>query len=188
MEIMDALLTRSSPLQLGEPGPGDDALGKMLQAAVRAPDHGRLKPWQFLVIRGEARQVFGDLLAEGLRRREPQATESQLENERRKPLRAPVIVVTVAIERDSTRVPRQEQVAAVDAATQNLLLAAHGLGYGGFWRTGAAAYDPHLKAGLGLASEAHIVGILYLGSVVRAGSPKEPELDTCVVEWTAPLA
>jgi nitroreductase len=188
MEIMDALLTRSSPLQLGDPAPDEDALRKMLQAAVRAPDHGRLKPWKFLVIRGTAREAFGNLLAEGLRRRDPNATESQLDNERRKPLRAPVIVVAAALERETTRIPRQEQIAGVDAATQNLLLAAHGMGYGGFWRTGNAAYDPHVKAGLGLAPETHIVGILYLGSVVRAGSPKAPELDGCVAEWTAPTA
>jgi nitroreductase len=187
MDVLEALLTRCSAIQLSDPAPTDDALTKMFQAAVRAPDHGRLKPWRFLTIRGDARNAFGDLLVEGLRRREPQATDAQLDSERRKPLRAPVLIVVVAVERDTTRVPRQEQIAAVDAATQNLVLAAHGLGYGAFWRTGAIAYDPHVKAGLGLSPADHIVGIVYIGTVLRPGVPRAAEIDGYVVDWQTSL-
>jgi len=71
MDALEALLTRRSPGRLTDPAPDDAALKTMLDAAMRAPDHGRLRPWRFIVLRGEARARLGDLMAEAMRRREP---------------------------------------------------------------------------------------------------------------------
>lgn len=188
MDVIEALMTRTSVPQLLEPAPPEETLTRILAAAVRAPDHSRLKPWSFILVRGEARRALGNLFAEGLKMREPDAPEAVLQREREKPLRAPLIVIVAAAPSDSEKVPPVEQVAAVAAATENLLLAAHGLGFGGFWRTGAAAYDPHVKVGLKLDARYHIVGFVYLGTVGRSGVARAPELDGVVQEWKGPSA
>src|ERR1700761_8759734 len=90
------LLSRASVKLLGEPGPDDEQLKIIFEAAVRAPDHGKLRPWRFFVIRGEARKRLSELFVEGLKRREPGANEDLIEKEREKPLRAPVTIAVVA--------------------------------------------------------------------------------------------
>ncbi|HEY3532992.1 MAG TPA: nitroreductase family protein, partial [Casimicrobiaceae bacterium] len=153
MDALQALTTRASPQALMAPAPDAATLERLFQAAIRAPDHGRLRPWRFMIIEGAARETFGDVLAAALRRREPQVPEAALVKERAKPLRAPLIVVVAARVREHRGVPEVEQVVAAGAAAQNLLLAAHALGFGGFWRTGAAAYDDTVKRALGLSPQ-----------------------------------
>jgi len=175
MDALTALTTRVSPIKLGEPAPPAAAIEAMLAAAVSAPDHGRLKPWRFLLIEGDARGRFGELMAQSLLRREPGASPDRLDAERKKALRAPLVIVAAAALAESPNVPQVEQIVAVGAAVQNLLVAAHALGYGGFWRTGPAAYDAALKGALGLAESDAIVGFLYLGSVAAAAPAREIE-------------
>src|SRR5580698_10687433 len=79
------LLSRASVKGLGEPGPGDAELRTIFEAAVRAPDHGKLRPWRFFVVRGDARQRLSDLFVAGVKRREPGAAEGLIEKEREKP-------------------------------------------------------------------------------------------------------
>jgi len=179
------VIGRVSPLRLADPGPDAPTLDRLLPAGLRAPDHGRLRPWRFLVIRGEARRRFGDLLAESLRRRTPDAPEASLEAERAKALRAPVIVVVAVTPRDTQRIPAVEQVLSAGAAAQNLLIAAHALGYGAFWRTGAAAYDQALAAALGLGGEDSIAGFIYIGDIAVPGKAKNADPAGVVTEWTA---
>jgi nitroreductase len=187
MEALEALTTRASPLALGEPGPDGAAIEVMLGAAARAPDHGRLRPWRFIVITGHARHALGDVFAAGLHRREPDASPAILDKERAKPLRAPLVVIVVARVRDHRNVPAIEQVVSAGAAAQNILVAAHALGYGGFWRTGAAAYDSGIKEALGLRAQDAIVGFLYLGTVaVPAPSLPRSAPAEFVVYWTGP--
>ncbi|MGO9785421.1 MAG: nitroreductase family protein [Stellaceae bacterium] len=164
MDALQALLTRRSPAQLREPAPDGPALQTMLDAAMRAPDHGKLRPWRFLVLRGDARARFGALMAESLKRRDPTATPPLLEKERVKPLRAPLIVVVAAEIVEGHKIPAVEQLLAAGAAAQNLQLAAHALGFGAVWRTGAPAYDPFVKQALGFKVSDAIVGFMYLGT------------------------
>jgi nitroreductase len=92
-------------------------------------------------------------------------TDEQLAAEREKIDRSPTIVVVgCAVNREQSKIPEMEQFAAVSAAVQNLFLSAHDLGYGVMWKTGAAAYDPHVKAAVGLKPDDHIVAILHLGT------------------------
>jgi hypothetical protein len=60
-----ALLARASvpPRQLGDPSPGEAALDLAVAAALRAPDHGWLKPWRFVFVTGEVRGMPGAVLA-----------------------------------------------------------------------------------------------------------------------------
>ena len=187
MDAVEALLTRASAIKLTEPGPSEDALSQMLQAAARAPDHGRLRPWRFIVIRGAARHKLGALMAERLRAVEPDAPEPLLEKEAAKPLRAPVIVtVATQLERDHPKIPEVEQLVSAACAAQNVMLAAHALGYGSMWKTGKPAYDPAVKEALGLAPHEHIVGFMYLGTIDLAdpGKIKRPAASEFTQEWT----
>src|SRR3954451_12013276 len=96
MEAIDLLLTRESALKLDAPGPSEADLDKMFQSAVRAPDHGRLRPWRFVVIESDKRAQLGELMARSARRRMPDMSEEMLDRERAKPMRAPTIVVAAA--------------------------------------------------------------------------------------------
>jgi nitroreductase len=168
MDLFDAIDTRSSAARLTEPGPGPEEFERLLRAAARAPDHGRLQPWRFMVLGGAERESFAAAAAEAKRTRLPAMTGEQVAAERDKMGRSPSIVVAACVvDRTSTKVPEIEQVIAVGAAVENLVLAAHALGYGVMWKTGAAAYDPRVKAVLGLRPDDHIVAILHLGTRLK---------------------
>jgi nitroreductase len=186
--VLTALIGRVSPQRVVEPGPANADLDQILAAGVRAPDHGRLRPWRFLLIRGDARHRFGDVLAESLKRRKDDLSESALQGEHDKALRAPLIIVVAATVRGGTKVPAIEQIVSAGAATQNMLVAAHALGFGGFWRTGDAAYDDYVKSALGVGPDDEIVGFLYLGRIESPGRPKAPDPSGVVEEWTGPPA
>jgi nitroreductase len=188
VDAIEALTTRASPSGLVEPAPDAHTLDRILRAGMRAPDHGRLKPWQFVIVAGAARTALGDVLAGALQRREPGVAEAALAKERGKPLRAPLIIVVAAKLREHRGVPAVEQIIAAGAAAQNILVAAHALGFGGFWRTGAAAYDNVVKRALGLRADDAIVGFIYLGT--PSGTPAAlptPDVAAHVTYWTAPL-
>jgi nitroreductase len=193
MTVFDVLLSRQSvPARLlAEPAPSDEVLTRVFAAAVTAPDHGAIRPWRFLVIRGEARERLGDLFAAALGRREPEADEAALAEMRGKALRAPLVVVVCAkITPDHPKVPPIEQVLAAGAAAQNMLIALHALGYGAILVTGANAYDPLVKAGLGLSEDDAIVGFINIGSAPEALRPKRrPDPQAFVSSWPeAPTA
>jgi nitroreductase len=168
MELFAAVQTRSSSARLAEPGPNPEHLNILLEAAARAPDHGRLRPWRFIVLEGATRDAFTAAAAEAKRARLPSMTAEQVAAERVKLSRSPTIVVIgCAVNREQSKVPEIEQIVAVGAAAQNLFLAAHDLGYGVMWKTGAAAYDPAVKAVVGLRPDDHIVAIMHLGARLK---------------------
>lgn len=186
MNAIDALTSRVSVPRLTDPGPTEAEIETILEAAARAPDHGRLRPWRFIVIRGAARGRLGDALADALASREPEGRQSQIERERAKPLRAPLIIVVAAsVQPDHPKIPEIEQVLAAGCAAQNIMLTAHALGYGAMWRTGAPAYDPGIKAALGLAPADHIVGFLYLGAIdgEPPSGPERPHHGDFTTTW-----
>jgi nitroreductase len=184
MQAIEALLRRHSARTLSEPAPDDGALELIFESATRAPDHGRLRPWRFIVIRGEHRVQFGELLADHLRRQRAQVTEESLEKERRKAFRAPLIVVVAAIIDAGGKIPEVEQLLSAGAAAENMLLAAFVLGFNGVWKTGGAAYDDQVKEALGLASKDRIAGFLYMGTDEDGpGSMSRPHWRDFVRQW-----
>lgn len=184
MNALDLLLTRESALKLEAPGPSAADLDQMFAAAVRSPDHGRLRPWHFVVINEAQRGRFGDLMADSLRRRDPEATDGALEKERAKAFRAPCIVVVAAKVQREAKIRVIEQQASAAAAAQTIMLAAPALGYGAVWKTGAPAYDPSVKLALGLAADDDIMGFLYIGTRTGGSAPfPRPEPKAFVTEW-----
>ena len=184
MDALDLLLTRDSALKLAAPAPTEAELDVMFQSAVRAPDHGRLRPWRFVVITADRRAAFGDLMADAMKKREPEASAEMLDRERAKPMRAPTIVVVAAEVKKGHRIPEIEQIASAAAATQNIMLAAHALGFGAMWKTGEPAYDPGVKQALGLNADDEVMGFLYVGTRNGGASPApRPAVREHVTVW-----
>lgn len=192
MDTLDSLTTRHSvaPAFLVEPAPEGEALERILAAGASAPDHGRLRPWRFVVIRGEARHRLGEVFAEALRRRDPNPSEDALRQERERPLRAPLIIaVGLRLQPDHPKIPEIEQILSAGAAVQNLLLAAHAQGFGAKWLTGANAYDDYVKAALGFETRDRLVSLVHIGTI-EGSPPAVPHADPheVTIEWQAPLA
>jgi nitroreductase len=186
MDALELLVGRESAVKLTSPGPDQTELEKMFQSALRAPDHGRLRPWRFVVITENKREEFGELMADCLRRMDPGATADMLQRERDKAMRAPVIVVAAATIQRGHKIPDVEQLVSAAAAAENIMLAARAQGYGAMWKTGAPAYDAKVKQAFGLDPDNEIVGFLYLGTQVGGGSPAaRPHVQDLVSVWQA---
>jgi len=175
-DILTFLQQRNSSPKLAAPAPSQDELQEIFRAAFRAPDHAWLRPWRFLVIAGERREVFGELLEQCLVKRNPQADETARTKARNAPLRAPLVIVPVVKLQEHPKVPHVEQRLSTGCAAHGLLLAAQALGYAGVWRTGDPAFDRNVMDVRGLAPDEEIIGFVYIGT--REGEPKKlPSLD-----------
>lgn len=173
---LEALLSRQScsPRLLTGPAPSEADLRLLIDAAVRAPDHGNLRPWRFVCVQGPARQKLGEVFATAYAGRHPSASPEQLDRERAKPLRAPLVIgVAAVIADDHPTVRVVDQQLAAGAAAMNLLNAAHILGYAGMWLTGESCHDPHVKRSLGLAPEDFVAGWIYLGTPKESREPRQ---------------
>lgn len=186
MDAFTALLTRSSAARLVAPAPAGEVLQRIFRAALRAPDHGRLRPWRFLVVEGEDRNLLGEAMARAMAAHDPASDAAALAKLRANPLRAPLLVLPVAHLAAHPKVPESEQLLSVACAAQNILLAAHAAGFGGMWRSGAVTYTEALHRELGLAANEWLLGFLYLGTPEGAPKPADqPALAEHVRSWPA---
>lgn len=165
-DALDLLATRRSSrvIDLAAPGPSDAELDTILTIAARVPDHGKLAPWRFIVIAGEARARTGAALADALAAADPAASERRIAEERGRFLRAPVVVAVVSRAAPHVKIPEYEQLLSAAASCQNMLLAAAALGYGATWLTEWPAYDAGARAALGLSAHERIAGFIYIGT------------------------
>jgi nitroreductase len=187
MDALEALNTRTTAKTYGAIAPGKDDIATVLQAAVRAPDHGRLRPWRFMLVEGDQRRRFGDLLAASAQRRVPGLSDGDLQRERDKAMRAPLIIIVACRIVPGTKIPAIEQILAAGSAAQNILLALHALGYAAAWKTGEAAYDTEVKKALGFAADDHLVGFIYTGSGIDAtfGAGKAASVQDAMLNFPA---
>jgi nitroreductase len=184
MDAMTLLNHRNSEPKLSKPGPDRETLLQILAAAARAPDHGRLRPWRFLLIEGKARYHLGELFAAALRARHADAAPEEIKKNEEAPLRAPIVIAVIARVQDHPKVPRIEQILSAGCAAHGILLAAQALGFGAIWRTGDNCYDPSVKAGLGLTENEAIVGYMYVGSALGVPKPlPEIQVEELVEVW-----
>lgn len=184
---LEALLTRRSvpALQLREPGPSADQIGAAIDAALRAPDHGNLKPWRCVLIRGEARARLSELFVTRMQQRDPPASQGKLEKARTMPLTAPLVIGIGARIVSDHKVPEVEQLLACGAATMNLLNALHAQGYAAIWLTGPNAYDAQITAALGFTPKERCLGFVYAGSSAGQDA-RAPQIDRTrfVRDWS----
>lgn len=179
---------RRSGSALTEPGPDDAQLAAMLEAAARAPDHGQLRPFRFVVVRGDARRDLGRIARAGLERSGVAVDEDRLAKAERSFTRSPVVVISV-LRPVAGRIPLEDQFACVAAATQNLLLAATALGFGSIWRTGALVTLPAVREALGLRTDDRLVGFIHLGTSARSPHVRvDADLAAVVRDWQPTLS
>ena len=171
--------------QLGEPGPDHATLLRMLASAVRVPDHGKLVPFRFIRLQGEARHALGDLLAARTLHLQPDAADAVVEKDRARFSQAPVIVTVVARLTQGHKVPEQEQLLTAGSVCFALLQAAQALGFGAQWLTGWMAYDDAVAATLGLSADERIAGFIHIGTPkMEAPERERPDPALLLTDWT----
>ena len=152
------------PMELQEPGPSAAQLETLLTIASRVPDHGKLSPWRFIIFEGDSRTKSGEKIAEIFKKTNPAATTEQIEFERNRLARAPLVVAVVSRAAPHAKIPEWEQVLSSGAATMNLVVAANALGFGASWLTEWYAYDSSVLEAFGLSPNEKIAGFVHIGT------------------------
>ena len=188
-EIIDFLLTRRSVTarNLTEPGPSDEQLHQILRAAHRVPDHGKLGPWRFIILKGDSRAKFGEVLGAAFQKENPDAFDELIEVEKERFQRAPVVVAVTSRITPEHKIPEWEQTLSSGAACMNMLNAAHALGLAAQWITEWPAYNDDVAKALGVGEEERIAGFIYIGTAAQPPDERtRPEIGDIVTEWTGP--
>jgi len=162
---IELLRTRRSlkPVELSFPGPSPAQVETLLTIASRVPDHGKLTPWRFILFEGDGRRKAGERIAAAFVARYPDAKPEQVEFERGRLARAPLVVAVVSRAAPHAKIPEWEQVLSAGAAAMNLIVAAHALGFGATWITEWYAYDRPLLDAFGLGPHERIAGFVHIG-------------------------
>jgi nitroreductase len=176
---------RSVPAkQLTEPGPDDQTVLRLLQSAVRVPDHGKRTPWRFLAIREEARHVLGERLATRGRERDPDAGDAAFEKDRLRFSHAPLVIVVIARLGPDEKIPEQERLLSAGCVCFALLQAAQALGFGAQWLTGWPAYDADVARWLRMGEHERVAGFIHIGTPkLEAPERERPDPRTLLEEW-----
>lgn len=176
-----------SPRRLTGPAPTPEALDLMLQAALTAPDHGRLHPWRVIEFRAESRAALADIFEREKRGRDPMAAASDLRRAREHATRPPCLLAFVVSLRQRKRVPLREQWLAAGAALGNLLNAAHAQGYGAIMLSGDRCFDAEICADLGLGPHEFLAGFISIGTIAEPAPAVDRPLSQAVWScWSAP--
>lgn len=151
-----------------------------MRLAVRAPDHGKLNPWRFIVLDGAGKAGFAarlDALAEA-------RGDAKLAAKLAK-LKIPPLAVAVISSPRAGAIPEWEQVLSAGAVCTNLTYAALAMGFGANWITDWYSYDPDAAALLGLEDGERVAGFVMLGTPREAPMERErPILDPLITHWT----
>ncbi|MCA8907267.1 MAG: nitroreductase [Rhodospirillaceae bacterium] len=187
MDVVDFMLTRRSPKAetLADPAPDTAQLETILRAATRVPDHGRLAPWRIQVVHKPGQAKLGELVERLYKADNPDTNDRQLEFERNRLQRAPLLLVVTLKPVESRKIPQVEQLLSAGAVCYGIVITAGGMGFGAQWLTEWPAFRPEVVEALGHDPETdRIVGFVYLGTSSEA--PKErqrPNLDDVCSDW-----
>ena len=176
-----ALRRSASAATLTAPAPSPAQLHDLLRIAARVPDHGKLSPWRFIVLEGEAKAIFAGrveaLAADGA---EADKARGALFKLKIPPLG--VVVISRFIE---GKIPEWEQRLSAGAVCMNLLNAAQAMGYGANWITDWYAFDDRVGALLGLTADERVAGFVYLGTAGEAPLERvRPDVDAITSRWS----
>ncbi len=186
--VLKFLKTRKSgsAKALGPPGPTPSQLGEILDIAVRAPDHGKLTPWRFILFESEVRAKIGEAFAARWKILHPGHSEESLVFQRGLFLRAPVVIAVVSTAAPHAKIPEWEQLLSSAAVCYNIVLATTAMGYHAQWQTDWVAYDTETSAAMGLKAPERISGLVYLGtSTVPLEDRPRPDAKALLTRWGA---
>jgi nitroreductase len=172
-DAIDLLRTRRSvkPREMTPPGPSAAELETILTIGARVPDHGKLAPWRFIVFEGDARERAGEVIAKVFVQKNPNASATDIEIEKRRLTDAPLVIGVVSFTRPHPKVPAWEQELSAGASAMNMVTAATALGYGACWLTGWFAFDRDVLEGFGLKADEKFAGFIHIGT------PSKPSQD-----------
>lgn len=173
MDVFEAIHGRQSIKKVKPDPVPREMIEKLLSAAVQAPNHYKVRPWRFVVLTGDGRKKLGDVFAASFSDRHPDLPPEALDKPRSIPLGAPVVIAVGVDKPSEPKVLEVENISAVAAACQNLLLAAHALGLAAKWKTGEWADDPKVKEFLGFAPDQTVAAFIYLGYPEAPAEPRE---------------
>ena len=183
--ILSLLKTRRSgrPRDLAEPGPSEAQLNEILSIASRVPDHGKLAPWRFVIVRKEDRGAFEQLLHRAYRVDHPEPGRLEIEASQRFAHQAPALIVALFKPVESSKIPLWEQQLSCGAALMNLLTATHALGFAAGWVTGWAAYSEEVRRALASEDEM-IAGFVFIGTpAAELEERPRPALEDVASVW-----
>ena len=163
MDIFEAIHDRHSIKKVKYDAVPREMIERLLDAAVQAPNHYKVRPWRFVVLTGDGLNRLGEVMSASLQDRHPEFPQEAFDKARTTPLQAPVVIAVGVDKPSEAKVLMIENICATAAATQNLLLAAHALGLGAKWRTGEWATDTMVKEFLGFEADQPIIGFIYVG-------------------------
>jgi len=188
IEAYDLLMNRRSvkTRDMHEPGPDREALEKILAAGMRVPDHGKLAPWRFIVLTGDARAKLGKVITDGLIA-EWETSQKTAEKMSGYATQSPALIIAVYSPNDSRPIPEWEQQLSAGAACQNMLIAATALGYAAQWLTGWASYSKYVAKALKMTEQEKIAGFMFFGSHSRQPTerPRPNPADHVIWGWPA---
>lgn len=180
--VLDFLAKRrsASAMTLTEPGPGEADLDGLLRLAARVPDHGKLAPWRFVILRGPAKDAFAEKITALA---DSQANPVKAVAALRKLTRPPVCVAVIS-RHIPGEIPEWEQRQSASAVCQQMLLAAAAMGWGANWITDWYSYDPRALTILGLTADEQVAGYLYLGTPTEAPQERpRPDVAAITTLW-----
>jgi nitroreductase len=182
LSAADRLVLRRSPMPdaLVGPGPSREEVDRLVEIALRVPDHGRLSPWRLVLVAGEAKDRWVEQL---LALADAREDAPKVRVSTRKLASAPLIVVVVSAAIPGHKVPEWEQHLSAGAVCMNLLNGAHALGYGANWLTGWHAYDAQATALLGLEEGQKVAGVVLIGSIAEEAPPRPRAKAEDVARW-----
>ena len=165
-KLIEYLKTRRSmpAFQMKEPGPSREEIEEILTLATRVPDHGKLAPWRFIVMTGDARKRITSQLAAIAKADKPDLSEEMVQVEETRLTRAPVVVAVVSRAGPHVKIPEWEQIMSAGAVCLNLVIAANALGYVSNWLTEWMAFDERAHRILGVESGEKVAGFIHIGS------------------------
>jgi nitroreductase len=149
------------------PGPDTTQLNHILQAAARVPDHGKLAPWRFVEVRTERREAFASIIEAAYLAEKPQASAIELKAVRAYAVDAPTLIIVLGTPKVESHIPLIEQQLSVGAVIQNMLVAAHAMGFVANWLTGWPAYAQGVRSALGCGQTDVIAGFIYIGTASK---------------------
>ncbi|NHN83994.1 nitroreductase [Acetobacter musti] len=181
---LDSLLSRSSTDDLTGPAPKGEELETILSAVMRAPDHGKLRPWRLALIHGDARAKLADRVVASMKRIDPEVPEKKIEKRHHRMSTMPLTIVLGMHLRPDNKIPLIEQELAVGAAGMNLLNAIHAAGYGAVWVSGEITYDPVFAAELGFPAPHALAGFFFVGTPKHEDhEAKRRPVTPYIAEW-----
>jgi nitroreductase len=183
---VEFLKTRRSvkPREMRGPGPSQAELETILTIGSRVPDHGKLAPWRFIVFEQDARARAGEVIADVFARKNPQATEAEIEVEKKRLMDAPLVIAVVSFARPHPKVPEWEQQLSAGASAMNIVTAASALGYGANWLTGWFAFDRDVLDRFGLKPDEKIAGFIHIGTPTKPNEDRpRPALGDIVTRF-----